>query len=69
MILIMNILIAYLLRRRYTTINEWWGIKSVYYLSCLVFTPFFGIPFFKLLGGQFRGTPWSRIYEPEEGII
>ena len=65
MIVLLNILIAYLLRRRYVADDDPWLAIVAFYGSCAVYTPLFGIPFFKLICGKMNNFPWGRIYEAD----
>lgn len=65
MIILTSIIIAVLLRSRYISNSDSWILKVAYYCSCMVFTPLFGIPFYKLITAQIFNGPYSRIYRKD----
>lgn len=58
----LSIIIAFLLRSRYVASSDPWILKVAYFCANMIFTPIFGIPFYKFITGQFYSGPYSRIY-------
>lgn len=62
MIILLSILFAILLRSRYIRSDDPVLLKITYYIACAVWTPIFGIPFYKLITMTIVNGPYSRIY-------
>ena len=65
MIILSSIITAFLLRRRYISSYDSWILRLAYYCACVVWTPIFGIPFYKLITAQIFNGPYSRIYRKD----
>lgn len=65
MIIMLSIIIAALLKSRYVASSDPWILKVAYFCANMVFTPIFGIPFYKFITGQFYNGPYSRIYKSD----
>lgn len=63
MIMLLSILVAILLRSRYIRSDDHVLLKITYYFACMVWTPIFGIPFYKLITMTITNGPYSKIYD------